>query len=384
MYILMHKNIPVADISIDSAIGGISKIDAVHASERLPIGTTAPYGKDFGKPRRDLLSNWWTERSIPASRDGIREALDAMGVCSPKLLLEKCYGLSLSDHYWIRPKHSDLMWENVNFFTNDFSLDVGEILFGRMPKSEGEVNFMSPDSTSDGWLRKKWIIADGKRYLMKGGSGVYRQEPFNEVIASVIMTRIGIPHVDYTLRTERTKPYSVCENFITPNTELVTAWSVKEARRKENSDSVFAHLARVCGEMGIPGFTDAMNRMLTVDFIINNEDRHFNNFGFIRDADTLQWLGAAPIYDSGTSLWHGTNAIGQNTECKPFRSAHIEQLKLVQDLSWFDADALGAIGGEIVSILSQSPDASPERANAIAKAVEQRVALVVSNSLEKR
>ncbi len=46
--------------------------------------------------------------------------------------------------------------------------------------------------------------------------------------------------------------------------------------------------------------------MLTLDYIIANGDRHYNNFGFIRNAETLEWQGLAPIFDSGASLWHNT------------------------------------------------------------------------------
>lgn len=39
---------------------------------------------------------------------------------------------------------------------------------------------MSPDNATDGWLKKKWEIINGKRFLIKGGN----QEPLNEVIAT--------------------------------------------------------------------------------------------------------------------------------------------------------------------------------------------------------
>ena len=42
--------------------------------------------------------------------------------------------------------------------------------------------------------------------------------------------------------------------------------------------------------------------MIVLDYVIANEDRHFNNFGVLRNAETLEWLGFAPIYDSGSSL----------------------------------------------------------------------------------
>jgi hypothetical protein len=67
---------------------------------------------------------------------GLREALEAMKVSSAQVLLTKCYGLSLSDQYWAKPESTDLKWEDVNFFDNAFSEDVGNILFGQTPDDD--------------------------------------------------------------------------------------------------------------------------------------------------------------------------------------------------------------------------------------------------------
>jgi hypothetical protein len=56
--------------------------------------------------------------------------------------------------------------------------------------------------------------------------------------------------------------------------------------------------------MGIPGTRDAIDCMLTVDYLIVNEDRHLNNFGAVRNADTLEWVAPAPVYDCGISMWY--------------------------------------------------------------------------------
>jgi hypothetical protein len=280
--------------------------------------------------------------------------------------------LSLSDQYWICPKYSGLRWETVNFFHNDFSKDIGEILFGHEPADPARVSLISPDNTSDGWLRKKWIIADGKRYLMKGGSGFMKQEPFNEVIASAIMRRLNIPHVTYTLTVDNSKPYSLCENFVTPDTELIPAWRVHGHFKKDNRDSNIAHLLRCCETLGIPDVRAALDRMLALDYIISNEDRHYNNFGFIRNAETLEWLGAAPVFDSGTSLWYNTQRVGSLVESKPFRNSHPEQIKLVEDFSWFDYGALAGLRDEIKEILSRSEDVDENRRTMIASTVAER------------
>ncbi|WP_019909005.1 hypothetical protein [Paenibacillus sp. HW567] len=92
-------------------------------------------------------------------------------------------------------------------------------MFGR--GSSHAVSLKSPDNTSDGWLKKKWAIMQSKRCLLKGGSGAIQQQPHNEVIASKIMERLGISHVPYTLMKLEDYPYSVCGNFITPQTEKV-------------------------------------------------------------------------------------------------------------------------------------------------------------------
>ena len=370
---LMHKNIPVADLVLDGESGFIEKIGYVHDPTRLPIGTAWYTGAEKGKPERRRLNDWWVGRSIPASRDNIQAALLKMHVLQTTELLSKCYGLSLSDQYWVCPEDSGLSWEDVNFFDNLFSTDVGDILFGHEPQTNACVNLMSPDNTSDGWLQKKWVIYDDKRLLMKSGSGPYQQEPFNELIACAIMKRLNVPHVPYTLTIQNNLPYSLCETFVTTQTELVPAWRIAQVLPKNNHDSAFTHLLRCADALGIPHVQPALEKMLVVDYIIANTDRHYNNFGFVRDADTLEWHGLAPIYDSGTSLWHDSQFINRGiAKSKPFRPAHTEQIKLVQDFRWYDTGALQDLRDECTEILSKSEYINEDRRIAIVQAIENR------------
>ena len=212
-YILMHKRTPVADLQLDSDTCVIRSIGQVYHEAHVPVGI--PVKK--GAIDRRALNTWWSGRAIPASRDRIRDALEEMNLSSTQLLVEKCLGLSLSDQYWICPAGGGVQWDDVNFFQNTFSDDVGNILFGRGSSSD-RVSLMSPDNTSDGWLKKKWAILEGRRCLIKGGSGAIQQEPYNEVLASILMERLGIPHVPYWLMIQEDYPYSVCEDFMTPDT----------------------------------------------------------------------------------------------------------------------------------------------------------------------
>lgn len=373
-YILMHREIEVAEIELDE-LSHITNIYEVYAEEHFPVGTLGKHGVD-----KTMLAKWWAKRSIPASRSGLRETLDLLHMSVPQELLAKCYGLSLSDQYWISPKDKPLMWKEINFFDHDFSEDVGNLLFGYGEFSDS-MSLISPDNTSDGQLIKKWKIADGKRVLIKGGSNPYQQEPLCEVIASGIAERLCIPHTKYTLLWEHEKPFSVCQDFITSETELVSAYHIMQSRKKPNDLSDYEFYLSCVEQLGVKNIREQTEKMIVLDFLIGNEDRHFNNFGLIRNAVTLEWIGVAPIFDCGTSLWYNTQEslikpLSPNLPAKPFKKTHREQIKLVKDFSWIDLKTLDGMKEEMEEILSQSPYISRERRAVLCDAFCQRAELL--------
>ena len=384
-YVLMHKTIPVAGLDLDPQTGTIRKISELYAPEHLPVGT--PVRK--GAADRAFLNEWWTSRSIPSIRDRITEALERMGIPATGSLLAKGYGLSLSDAYWVCPEGSGLTWEGINFFDHPFSEDVGNALLGRAAYREG-FDFSSPDNTTDGQLPKRWMIRNGKRCLVKGGSLPYFQQPYNEAIASVVMKRLGIRHVPYSLTWEDGQPYSICEDIASPNAEMVSAWYVLQTQKRSNSTSLHQHYLGCCRALGIESIQEDIDRMIVLDYIIANEDRHLNNFGLLRDANTLEWIGTTPVYDSGTSLWYDRPAdriSPRNVpECKPFRKRQEDQLELVSSFRWFDASALDWIAEDIQEILSAYPrntHMSEKRKEAISRVVQRRAYMVEDLALKR-
>ena len=371
---LMHKNVPVVNIELNKEKGTIDKIGQVFDLSHLPIGVSVR--KNI--IARNELNIWWTDRAIPSVRSGVRVALDYLGVKNPIMLLHRSYGLSLSDQYWIKPEGKDITWEDVNFFENPFSKDIGDVLFGT-PKTLQGIDFSSPDNTSGGNLKKRWTILDGKRVLMKGGSNPFNQQPFNEVIATKIMERLGISHIPYSVIWYEDMPYSICENFVTVDTELVSAYYLMQIKKQDNRTSRYQHLMSCCEDIGVNILLD-IDRMIVLDYIIANEDRHLNNFGLLRNAETLEWIGFAPIYDSGTSLGYsqveGRILSDKEIECKPFKKNHLDQLKLVSDFSWIDFEKLKGVENDIIEIFSDEPTRqfiSEQRVKAICDSVRKRI-----------
>lgn len=403
-YYFMHKNIPVAEVELDENTGIFTAVKSLGKTEHLPVGVRVK------KDRIDKVSfnDWWKNRTIPDTRAGIRKALQELQVSRTELLPQRNLGLSLSDAYWICPLNpavltgsadQQLTWSQVNFFENPFSEDVGKILFGEtradLEKKAGKrieteigkeigieigketIDFRSPDNTTDGWLKKKWVILDGKRCLLKSGSGLYRQEVYNEILATEIMRRLGIPHVPYWMLMIDGEPYSVCEDFLTSDTELVTAWQIIQSQKKPNHLSFYQHYLNCCEQMGISGVRESLDQMMVLDYLIANEDRHLNNFGVIRHVESLEFMGAAPVYDSGTSFWFDKETsrirVGGKIVCKPFKTSHEEQIRLVSDFSWIDFGALAHVEEEFQELVKDSPFVTEDRCDALCRGLRRRI-----------
>ena len=253
---------------------------------------------------RTNLSLWFKGRGIPSWRDKLDLLLHRLDITAPTQLLDKAFGLSLTDQYWIKPYSLNVEYDDINFFDNDF--EYAEFLEASLSKNSGIItnkkSLETPNNTTDGMLKKAWIIENKTRYLLKGGYKNEMLQPFNEVLASEICRRLGFSHVTYTLSIYKDMIVSKCPCFINKDTELITCHQIMENMDRNNNLSDYENFIKVLEENGIFDARVKLENMYILDFLIMNEDRHLNNFGIIRDVNTLKWLDVAPIFDNGESL----------------------------------------------------------------------------------
>ena len=372
IWTLMHKNIPVADLEIVANAGTILNVGHIHNINHAPIGTLDQ------KDRVHKIRTWFVDRTISSNRQNLnqRNFYDDLGFTGPTALSLKNHGLSLADQYWLKPVNQMITWESINFFKNGFNPDIGDVLFQKKKATDDNINLNAPDITTDGWLQKRWVIQNGKQILLKAGSDLFEQETYNEEIATNILKKLNIRHTPYWVEFLGDKPYSLCENFINENTDLVTAWRVLNSKKKANHDSNYQHLIKRCKELGIGDMRLQLEQMIVIDCIIANTDRHWGNFGFIRNADTLEWQGFAPIYDNGTSLWHNSENTSIHVESRAFKKSHREQLNLINDLSWFEPISENDLSEIITNTLSKHPTMSEERIEKLITAVNRQMEYV--------
>lgn len=328
------------------------------------------------------FNKWWKNRQIPASRKGLKELLHNSNVYDKDnfdLLDAKAYCLSLSDQYWVKGVNEEISWESINFFDNEFSEDIGKILFNG-GKIALNLNLNTPDMTSNGNYEKRWKIIDGERYLLKAGSKIYNQEPFNELIATKLYERLlnKDEYVEYSVIFDDDKAISKCKNFITKDTELVPAWKINEYYEFLDDEDKYTHYIRCLNNLGIKDAETLTDKMIVCDYIIANKDRHFNNFGVIRDVNTLKFIDVAPIFDNGCSLWYDENDmyVGEFFLTKPFEEYEKKQLSLVKKLEWLDMSKLEDFPNEVKTILSMDKLLSKERINKIVDQIKLRIEFV--------
>ena len=325
------------------------------------------------------FNKWWKNRQIPASRNGLKEVLQNNNIYDTDnfdLLDSRAYCLSLSDHYWVKPKDVDINWNDINFFDNEFSEDIGKILLsGGTAKLKLDLN--TPDMTSNGNYEKRWKIINGERYLVKAGGKILNQEPYNEFIATRLYERIleKDEYVKYQLIEEENRTVSICKNFVTKETELVPAWKINEYFEENLSEDKYEHYISCLKKLGISNAREKIDKMIVCDYILANKDRHFNNFGAIRNIETLEFISVAPIFDNGCSLWFDENDIyvGEFFLTKPFEEYEQNQLALVKNLKWLDINKLDGFVDEAREILKSNRLLTSERVEKICIEIEKRL-----------
>ena len=378
LFILKHKDLDVAMMKMDIRTGMIEYVLSVYLPEELPAGC-APDGTGLGE--------WWKLRAIPDSRKGIRQVLSRLSEETSQSLMLSSYGLSLTDHYWIQPVGQELYWKDLNFYENNFEDELGDILTdSERDRSDSDgISKLSPSVSVNGDMKKKWIIREDGRYLLKVNPNYHSQQAVNEVIAGKLHERLGWKnYVSYEMGTihisGREYPCSLSPMFTSVDTEFVSAYQIVAAYKVPNDVSLYEALIRQAVSLGadekeVRAF---LEYMILTDFILTNTDRHLNNFGFIYDPRQHRLSGMAPLFDTGNSLFYDYDVIphGRNLLDIPvnsFSKREADQLHYVKSDAGVKLERLAHFPEEAEALLKEYTDMTDERAAETARTIEEKI-----------
>lgn len=343
-YFLMHKNVIVCrmDITRDGTISNIT----VHPDniDHFPFGTSENALK---------FKKWWADRAVPRTRHRAKNALRKLGYSSTGNMLVDNLALSLNDCYWIKPDDSNVKWEEVSLFSNDFEDDFGTLTLNDNATINLKNRTLFHSAATQGELQKKWCIdKDGRRFMVKGNYGTSFQQSINELFATELHKKQGfknyVPYYKTLIDVDGQSKSIGCSSycFCSEDVESISAWDIIESRVKPNHILTFEHFRSICLENGIKEkeFDNYFDYLIMSDFLLSNTDRHMNNIAILRNPDTLKFIGIAPIYDTGNSMFFRSTIVDlrhvnpYKIEITSFAKYETKMLRLVKNRNALDLD----------------------------------------------
>ena len=247
------------------------------------------------------LLKWLQKRVIPKNRAYVAEILKTFGlsVNDTRGIIDVCKGLSLNDSFWVVPQGFAGTFAQYNLYENRFSEILSLVAYTGIGQSDAAFT-TSPELTTNGMLPKAWRFIEGDGiYLYKGGTfGAANtgNEPYSEFYASQVAQAMGLHAVRYDLENWKGILASRCKLF----TDIDTAYIPIGRIVREGGLKACLEYYEKLG----PEAYEEIKSMLVFDAVIYNEDRHFGNFGVLRDNHSGEVIGAAPAFDQGLSLFN--------------------------------------------------------------------------------
>ena len=245
------------------------------------------------------IIKWLRKRVAPKNRELIGNVLLALGLNMSDLkgIIDVCMGLSLNDSYWVTQKGFDKPFSELNLYQNRFDEVLSLIAYVGHGSRNTEYG-TTPELTTGGMLRKSWHFSSTKGiHLYKAGTSDFANagnEPYSEFYACQVAERMGLHAVHYDLVNWHKSIASKCKLFTDIDTSYIPIGRIV----REGGIDACIEYYRSLGD----DFYQQLVDMLVFDAVILNEDRHFGNFGVLRDNHTGKIIAPAPVFDNGLSL----------------------------------------------------------------------------------
>lgn len=248
--ILMCKNKAVYDIDSEEVI----------CNELLP-------GYMMKMPCDSSFKSWFKKRYNSSTNTFARQLRGVTFGQGNRIEIDKTTrALSLSDCYWLKDKADDIAFESISPYCHDFWKGEGSYCGGSIPTLY-----------VTGYVSKAWINSE---YLYKSGCEI-------EAECSNICLKAGIPCAEVKIRSGGVEVKNITD----------TKYMLEQADMTGRFDDENYTDEDIIREFGVDGY-----KMIVIDAVLGNGDRHLGNFGWLRDTDTGIYIKMAPLYDFDHAL----------------------------------------------------------------------------------
>ena len=215
--------------------------------------------------RKTLDYSGWmkTRYSAGTNASARRLMLRAFGTDNHNNTLGVTRALSLSDCYWLKQHSETVAFDEVTPYLNAEWQGTGIFTGGSL-----STLFVNGSAT------KSWLDAET---LLKEGS-------YKELEPYALCEELGI--ADFAAKARMSSRGIVLTNFTSMDQFLE---SFEQSGFIGDTDDARTKAVEMFGEQAAALFV--------VDYLVEHDDRHWGNLGFIRDSETGAYLSMAPYYD---------------------------------------------------------------------------------------
>ena len=198
-------------------------------------------------------------------------------------------GATITDNYWIKPLDSDLTYNDIKFSDDYFARLALKGTYDSFNKAANSKHSRTPELTNIGSYEKCWRLIDGHWWMFKSAN---HDEMFSELFVCILGQALGMNMAEYERGDKCVKSLDFTDGA-SVNFEPAASFMGDN----EDYEDVANELKAICPK-AIPDFI----KMIFLDTIVANPDRHTQNFGLLRDTKTGELLGLAPIFDHNMAL----------------------------------------------------------------------------------
>lgn len=241
--------------------------------------------------KTNRLESWLEHRAIDSHRVNSRLLKKALRLKEKDDFntVISVNAVTITDTYWVKEIGSSLTYEDVRFkddFFAELALSGGYDNFNNASNSK---NKRTPEITNTGSFEKCWKLINGAWFMYKTANDM---QMFSELFTYKLGKKLGFNMADYQMG----EGYIKTRDF-TNNADV----NFEPMFDYVNDDDDYAVSLSVIQKY-CPGAVGDYIRILFMDTLVANLDRHTFNYGFLRNADTGEYIGLAPNFDNNLSL----------------------------------------------------------------------------------
>lgn len=233
------------------------------------------------------VKGWLEGRAIDAHRTNSRLLKKALRLTSfgDRDLVLSVYAATITDSYWFRPEGSDLCYDAVRFRENYFD----KLALTGDPDNFNQPASRTPELTNIGSYEKCWRLINGRWWIYKSET---QEERFSEIFISRLGKMLGF---DMAL-------YEAADGFVrSPDFTDGAAVNFESMRSLTGDDEDYSKNFDCLYQL-FPVLAKDYLKLIYMDTLCYNMDRHTGNYGLLRDVRTGQILKMAPNFDNNIAL----------------------------------------------------------------------------------